>query len=86
MQTISSIKDTAREFINEKFLFGIDDFLDDSASLLENGIIDSTGVMEVISFIENTYNIRVEQDELIPDNLDSIDAIANFIIRKISEE
>jgi acyl carrier protein len=72
-----------RSFVIENFLFGAPDSgLRDSDSLLEKGIIDSTGVLELVAHIEETYAIKVEDEELIPENLDSIANISAFIIRK----
>jgi len=71
-------------FIIENFLFGDDNNLKNDASLLENGIIDSTGVLELISFLEETYEITIEDDEMLPENLDSIDNINAFLKKKIS--
>jgi acyl carrier protein len=51
-------------------------------SLLDQGIIDSTGVLEVIGFIEETFGITVDDSELLPENLDSIEGIAQYVIRK----
>ena len=59
-----------------------DDELTDSASLLDLGIIDSTGVLELVGFIEETYGFKVEDEELIPENLDSIDHLVEFITKK----
>ena len=74
-----------RNFIVENFLFGEhENGLKDSDSLLENGIIDSTGVVELVSYLEETYEIEIEDDELIPDNLDSIYNVTQFIMRKQS--
>jgi len=56
--------------------------LSDSGSLLELGIIDSTGVLELVGFLEETWKISVEDDDLVPDNLDSIDNLVAFIKRK----
>lgn len=71
-----------RNYIIEAFLFGQDDGLADEASFLEKGILDSTGVLELVAHIESTYGIKVNDDELLPDNLDSISAICDFIDRK----
>jgi acyl carrier protein len=71
-----------RKFIVDFFLFGRDDGLANSDSLLEKGIIDSTGVLELVAFLEKTYVIKIENDELLPENLDSIDAILGFLQRK----
>jgi len=77
------IKADIRGFIENNFMMGRDpEELTDSGSLLELNIIDSTGVLELVSFIEETYSITIEDDELIPDNLDTIDRIVNFINRK----
>ena len=62
-----------RNFIIENFLFGESgNDLKETDSFLENGIIDSTGVLELLSFIEKTYDFQVEDEELIPENLDSV--------------
>ena len=53
------------------------------ASLLDQGIIDSTGVLELVTFLEDTYDIKVEDGELIPDNLDSINRLVRFLERKV---
>jgi len=71
-----------RKFIVDFFLFGREDGLADSDSLLDKGIIDSTGVLELVAFLEKTYAIKIENDELLPENLDSIDAIVGFLERK----
>jgi acyl carrier protein len=56
--------------------------LADSDSLLSKGIIDSTGVLELVGFLEENYRIAVEENELVPDNLDSIDNLAKYIQNK----
>lgn len=76
-------KEKVREFIVENFLFGSANGLKDDTSFLDEGIIDSTGVLELVTFLEETYAIQVEDEELIPENLDSIDNIAKFLEQKI---
>jgi len=76
------IKDQVRAFVTSNFYVADPMVLEDGASLLDRGIIDSTGVLEVIFFIEETFGIKVEDSEMLPDNLDSIERIANFIARK----
>jgi len=76
------IEQLIRNFIIESFLFGESDSLSDSDSLLERGIIDSTGVLELVAFIEETYGFRLADEELIPENLDSITNIVDFISLK----
>ncbi len=72
------------KFIIDNFLFGDDNTIKNDASLLENGIIDSTGVLELISFLEETYEITIEDDEMIPENLDSVDNINTFLKKKLT--
>ena len=76
------IKEQVRAFLTSNFYIADPAALEDGASLLDRGIIDSTGVLEVIFFIEENFDIKVEDSEMLPDNLDSIDRIANFVTRK----
>lgn len=78
-----SIKQTIRCYVLENFLFTDDEAaLQDGDSFLAGGIIDSTGVLEIMLFIEETFDIKVEDDEMLPENLDSIDNLVAFIQRK----
>jgi acyl carrier protein len=79
-----NIKSKVRSFVTENFYLSDPAALADEASLLDQGIIDSTGVLEVIGFLEDTFQISVEDDEMIPDNLDSIEKIAHFVAAKMS--
>lgn len=75
-----------RQFIIDNFLFGqCDTPLSDEDSFLDNGIIDSTGVLELVSFVEGALGITIDDDELVPDNLDSIRKLLQFIERKQHE-
>jgi acyl carrier protein len=76
------IKEQVRAFVTSNFYVADPTALDDGASLLDRGIIDSTGVLEVIFFIEENFGITVEDSEMLPENLDSIERIANFISSK----
>ena len=77
------IRTEIRGFINDNFMMGRDPSeLKDSISLLELGIIDSTGVLELVNFIEESYGITIEDDELTPENLDTIDRMFEYINRK----
>lgn len=77
------VKTDLRSFIVENFLYGEDDgSLSDDISFLEKGIIDSTGVLELVSFIEESYGISVEDEELIPDNFDSLTKLWSYLTRK----
>ncbi len=71
-----------REFITEVFLFGQDSGLANDDSFLDQGIIDSTGVLELVTFIEDRYQIAVDDMDLVPDNLDSIDRLVRFVQSK----
>ncbi len=79
---MNSIAASLREFIKENFLFGADDPFSDDDSLLERGIVDSTGVLELITHLESTYDIAIEDAELVPENLDSISNLQRFITSK----
>lgn len=78
------MKNKIRDFIVENFLFGDAEGLSDDASFLDEGIIDSTGVLELVTFFEETFSIHVEDDEMVPENLDSINRAASYIQSKIS--
>lgn len=78
-----NIEHQIRNFIVENFLFGeSSNGLKDSDSLLETGVIDSTGVLELVAFIEVTFKIKVNDEDLVPENLDSIGNVSEFIRRK----
>jgi acyl carrier protein len=77
------IKDIISQFILKNFVFDDQNKnIDENLSLYEKGIIDSTGVLELVDFLEEKFEIKIEDEELIPDNLDSIIKIINFIQRK----
>ena len=78
-----SIEDT-RNFIVENYLFGDGDQLTDQTSFIDEGIIDSTGILELIGFLEGTYQIKINDDEVIPENMDSLEKIGKYISAKVS--
>jgi acyl carrier protein len=79
-----SLQSEIRHFILQNFLFTDDEAaLSDSESLMEKGVIDSTGVLELIMHLEERYAIKVNDEELLPANLDSIARIAAFVQRKL---
>ena len=80
---MTDIKTTIKQFIIDNFLFGDDAGLADDTSFLEEGIIDSTGMLELISFLEENFSIELDDEELIPENLDSINNLLNFLDRKL---
>lgn len=73
-----------RRFIADKFLFGDDTKLADHDSLLEAGIVDSTGILEIIAHLEQSYGVKVDNDEMVPENLDTIGSIGAFVRKKLS--
>ena len=76
-------KDLIREFIKSNFLFGSNGTkLSDDDSFFETGIIDSTGMLELVTFAETQFGIEIADTDLIPENLDSINRLADFIDRK----
>ena len=76
---------TIKNFIIDNFVIDDNpDQLENDQSFLESGIIDSTGILELVSFIEEHYNIKIEDEELIPDNLDSVNNVVKFISKKLS--
>lgn len=80
---MDSLDGKIRSFIVDNFLFGEgEDGLGNEDSLLENGLIDSTGILELVAFIQQTFEIAIQDDEIVPDNLDSIDKISTFVRRK----
>lgn len=81
-----TIQEQVREHIVENFLLGADDGLGNSDSLLQSGVLDSTGVLELVMFLEKTFGLAVANEDLVPDNLDSIDRIAAFVQRKAAPQ
>jgi acyl carrier protein len=78
------IREIIRRFILDNFVYqeGGDPGLRDDASLLDEGVLDSVGVLSVIGFLEEMFQIEVEDHEVVPDNLESVDAMAAFVQRK----
>jgi acyl carrier protein len=80
-----TIRESLRRYVLENHLFTDDNSrLKDDDSFLETGILDSTGIMELIMFIEETFQIKVTDEEMVPDYLDSIDSLVAFVTRKQS--
>lgn len=74
-----SIRDQVHHYISETFLFGDGSKLKDDDSLSSSGFVDSTGVIELVAFLEQTFDLRIEDDEIIPENLDSVQRISTFV-------
>ena len=75
-----------KDFVVENFLFGDDAGLDSHTSFMETGIVDSTGILELVEYISSEFQITIDDAELLPENLDSIDNIIAFIGRKGVQE
>jgi acyl carrier protein len=74
-----------RAFVVQNFMFGPGQGLRDDESFLEAGIIDSTGVLELVEFLEATFGIAVEDEDLVPANLDSVVRVARYVGRTTNE-
>ena len=83
-QDTTAIEQNIREFIVSNFLFGVDDgSLKREDSFLQTGVIDSTGVLELVGYLEQSFKIEVDDHELVPLNLDSIQNVAAYVSRKL---
>ena len=79
----AGVRAVIREYIRDRFKIGKSlNSLQDSDPLLEKGILDSTGVLELVGFIEETFAFSVEDEELLPDNLGTVDNIVGYVERK----
>jgi acyl carrier protein len=77
------VKEQLRAFIAENFLFNPDGFdLSDDASFLDEGVVDSTGTLELVMFVEDSFGIAVGDHEIEPENFDSVNKLAVYIERK----
>ena len=77
------VAEAVRSFIVEYFLFGDDDDLNNETSFIEDGIVDSTGILELVAFLEETFRIHVEDEELTPENLDCIANVEKYVLSKM---
>jgi acyl carrier protein len=77
------VEEMIRTYITENMLFSDDGYpYTDSASFLEEGIVDSMGIMELVMFVEENFDVTVEDEELVPDNFDSVSKLAAYICAK----
>ena len=81
------IQEKIKRFITQTFLRGgkTNPGLQNDASFLEKGIVDSTGVLELVAFLEETFKVKVEDEELIPENLDSVNNLVRFVSGKLKQ-
>lgn len=84
---MNDVKGEVRAFIAQNLVYSDNGLAySDDASLLENGVLDSFGVMEVIVFVEEHYDVSVEDREIVPANFDSVESIAAYVTRKTAKE
>jgi len=82
---MNDIKTQVRKYILDNFLMGGDPGkVADSTSFIEKGVIDSTGILELVSFIQETYKFHVEDAEMTPENLDSLEKIEKYVRGKLA--
>ncbi len=81
---MGKVEDELRRFVIDNFLYGRHGRFSDDDSFVEMGIIDSTGMLELVHFLEHRYTIQILDTELIPDNLDSINQLATFLRGKLA--
>ena len=84
-ETLRRVSGSVRGFLQENYLFGYEeeDFADES-SLMEHGVLDSLGVLELIAFLESEFGIKVADEEILPENFDSVNGISRFVINKLN--
>ena len=80
----NQIAQNVREFVTSNFIFEEAVQLKADQSLLETGIVDSTGILELVNYLEETYSISIDDEELVPDNLDSVNKIAAYVGNKLA--
>lgn len=84
--TLDTIRAQVHQFIMQNFLFdGVSPQIDDDASLLECGIVDATGVLELMLFVEDSYGLQVSEADLAPENFDTVSSIALYVAHHLTE-
>lgn len=78
------IESKIKEFILKNLYFAEDNALDDDDSFLETGVVDSTGVMELVAFVQSQFGVTVEPQEIVVENFDSVNKVARFIRQKLA--
>jgi acyl carrier protein len=79
---MQDVKTVVRKFLLDNFVMGDDVAIDDDASFMEGHILDSTGFIELITFLEETFGVKVEDEEILPENFDSLVSIEGYLRRK----
>jgi len=79
-----TIETQVKQYVAENFLFTDDGYrFSEDASFLEEGIVDSTGVLELVMFVEETFDIAVQDEEIVPENFDSVSCLAAYVRHKL---
>jgi acyl carrier protein len=82
---LEEVSQSIRNYLFENFLYGYDgNELSNDESFLEFGVLDSTGIIELITFIESEFDIEIEDTEIIPENLDSVNCVSRFVYKKMN--
>jgi len=82
----ADIRKKLREFIKNNFLLGNDSSLTDDDSFMGKGIVDSTGILEVVSFVEENFDFKLPDEDLMPENLDSINNLVKYVTARTSAQ
>ena len=80
----SEIRDAIRSHIVDRILFGDADKLVDTVSFQESGVLDSVGFLDVVTFVEERFRIQIADDELVPENFDTVERISAFVSEKMN--
>ncbi len=83
MKNRQEIAAATRDYIRKNFLYSDSQPLADDQSLLGTGVVDSTGILELITFLEEDFDLRFKDEELVADNFDSVDRISTFVESKL---
>jgi acyl carrier protein len=79
-----TLKSQVRQYVMDNFLMGSGPELGDDDSFMGSHVLDSVGVLELISFLEQTFGIKVKDEEMLPENLDSLTSIGRYLERKLA--
>ena len=83
MMALTDVRDRIREHVVQQLLFGdASGLVADEESLIDNGVIDSTGVIDLVAYVEDCWDVQVEDDEIVPDNFDTIARLAAYVVKK----
>jgi len=80
---MDNLRERIKGFVIDNFLFGDEEGLEDQTSFLDAGIVDSTGILELVDFLDDEFKIKISDEEILPENLDSINNIIRFLGKKL---